>query len=368
MGPHPPLALFALCLFLATLHTATAATIDPHHAQNLTLYHVHGANYSSVPHDMNTADINGDIYFSMRTKGLPLECGVWKNLSFWSWLDCSNAEVTATDLVVSKVRLQVDDRYGDYADCNINQETGLYSCDCENVQENCSAFTPLNDPGGNNCNRSNGCMWNRGRCDTYGCLNVTQKEECTQGYRKCAWHEKNASCGLPPGPPIVCNTSLVGFLNLSTVNWGRHPHHNEHESIVDYWHGNSLTKTNGEWYSTWKDGECRPNDASQMFCGWKVLAVVKRVTKQCSDSRINAIIETGDRTADWGARCFAKCDVVDRTNTSSKCWIGCFYNNVLGLNGSSQLLNRSEGIPVDVLKEAWQVPFKDVRDGGCPGV
>ena len=84
---------------------------------------------------------------------------------------------------------------------------------------------------------------------------------------------------------------------------GRHVHPREHESIIDYWH-NALTKTNGEWYSTWKDGECRPDDVTQTFCGWKVLNAVKRVDKKCSDNRINAIIELGDRNADGGCSLF----------------------------------------------------------------
>ena len=71
-----------------------------------------------------------------------------------------------------------------------------------------------------------------------------------------------------------------------------------------------------------------------------------------------------------GARCFdTKCSVSDRYQYPVRSvGLNVFILNVLGLNGSSQLLNRSEGIPVDELRDAWQLPFKNVKDGGCPGV
>jgi hypothetical protein len=42
---------------------------------SISIFHVNEQNYSAAPVNMNTADINGDIYFDLRTRGLPLECG-----------------------------------------------------------------------------------------------------------------------------------------------------------------------------------------------------------------------------------------------------------------------------------------------------
>ena len=56
----------------------------------------------------------------------------------------------------------MDSRYGDYADCNVAD--GVYSCSCENVQDNCSSYAPSaynasRPAAADACNRSNGCMW-----------------------------------------------------------------------------------------------------------------------------------------------------------------------------------------------------------------
>ena len=357
-----------LGLFVASAH---AARIDPAHAQNLTLYHVNERNYSVSPRNMNTADLNGDMYFDLRTVGLPLECGPWRNRSFWSHLDCDNPEVAnVSALAITKLVLEVDTRWGDYADCNID-DTGAYACSCENVPGNCSALTPsAQHDGGKKCNMTSGCDYNVAdrQCEPYTCANITDRLDCTQGYRKCEWEA--GSCHPPPGPPPVCNHSLVGFLNLSTVDWGRHHHHGQTPSKIDYWHGNVLSKTNGFWFSTWAEGECR-DDPAQAFCSWRVAAEAKKVAKGCSDAAIDAIVEAGDRSAPWGARCFDTCPAAQRTNTSSECWIECFYSNVLGPNGSSSLLNHSDpnfGIPLPELQAAWDKPFLPVEQGGCPAL
>ena len=157
-----------------------------------------------------------------------------------------------------------------------------YNCDCQNVPDDCHLSRFATE---NKCNMANGCDWDEhdGRCETYGCVNITSKTECIQGYHKCVWSNATTalsssssssssspssssasasasaslaaslatpaaagSCVDPPGPAPVCNRSLVGFLNLSNVNWGRDSHHDM--STVDYWHGNTLAKSYGYWY------------------------------------------------------------------------------------------------------------------------
>lgn len=102
--------------FLASLLLALGAArfvgagINPAFRSNLTVYHVNPAHYAPAPVDMNTADLRGDIYFDLRTRSLPLECGPWRNQSFWSRLDCSNPEVDSSDLAITKLVLEVDSR------------------------------------------------------------------------------------------------------------------------------------------------------------------------------------------------------------------------------------------------------------------
>eukprot|EP00038_Savillea_parva_P031299 m.84723 g.84723 ORF g.84723 m.84723 type:complete len:408 (-) comp9606_c0_seq1:490-1713(-) len=350
--------------------TVDAGSVDPRHAANITVYHVNKKTYGVEPRNMNTANINGDIYFDLRTRGFPLECGIWRNTSFWSRLDCVNTEVVdPSELAITKLILEVDTRFGLYADCNADPDTGAYTCFCEGVAANCSA---MNNPAGQHeCDNSDGCYWTDGGCYSYGCPNITDQRECTQGYHKCDWNNASETCHDPPGPPLVCNGSEVGYLNLSTVQWGRQTYGHGSMSTVDYWHGNTLAKTRGFWYSTWAEGECHPSDPSQGFCSWRVVEEVKKIAKTCSDASINNVIIQGDKSASWGGRCFDACSPADRANTSSTCFIMCFYKNVLGPYGSSKLMNDTSpdfGIPVPDLIKAWDKPFLPESEGGCPAI
>ena len=120
--------------------------------------------------------------------------------------------VDPSRLAVSKLVLEVDTRWGDYADCNVDPGTGEYSCDCEDAPDNCTTFTQEHP-----CDYANGCAWDRAddRCETYGCTNITDRDGCTQGYHHCRWDTTSSRCLPPPGPTPVCNRSLVGHLDLS---------------------------------------------------------------------------------------------------------------------------------------------------------
>ena len=60
---------------------------------------------------------------------------------------------------------------------------------------------------------------------------------------------------------------------------------------IDYWHGNTLSKTFGWWYSTWAEGECKPDDPTQGFCSWQLTEVVKKIGKTCSDDAIDVCLD-----------------------------------------------------------------------------
>jgi len=370
------LGLTRVCLVILLAPAVRAAVINPQHAKNITVYHVNPASFSAAPLNMNTADLNGDMYFDLRTRGLPLECGIWRNLSFWSQLDCDNPEVAnVSDLAITKLVLEVDTRWADYANCNLDPASGVYSCDWQDCPDNCSALTPggMHD-GGHQCDNSNGCAWDKAdsRCEPYGCPNKTDENACVHGYDTCVWDDTLSSCTVPPGPGPVCDKSKVGHLDLTTVDWGRTNHHHRQLSKIDLWHGNVLSKTNGFWYSTQPQGECNSSDVNQHYCSWRVAAVDKKISKRCSDAAINDAIVEGDKKASWGARCFDNnCTAADRSNTTSQCWIECFYANVLGKLGSSQLLNHTSpdfGIPLSELGAAWDRPFLPVKQGGCPAL
>ena len=79
--------------------------LDPAHSENITVYHVNPAIYGTAPINMDTASQAGDAFFDMRSVVLPYECA---SNSSRKGSDCTNPEVTATDLVITKIVLTVD--------------------------------------------------------------------------------------------------------------------------------------------------------------------------------------------------------------------------------------------------------------------
>ena len=83
---------------------------DPQYAVNLTLYHVNEANYSGLA-NMNSGDVSGDASFMLRAAGLPWLCSNTSGQRDDTY-DCQDIEQSASDLVVSKVIVEVRDKKG----------------------------------------------------------------------------------------------------------------------------------------------------------------------------------------------------------------------------------------------------------------
>ena len=65
--------------------------------------------------------------------------------------------------------------------------------------------------------------------------------------------------------------------------------------------------------------------------------------------------------------CFATCTdsgVGARRNTTSPCWISCFYDTVLGPDAGTPG-GAVAGMPLEDLVAAWQRGFGGVDEGGC---
>jgi hypothetical protein len=247
----------AMLLSFVLLVDASKARVHPDYAQNVTVYHVNRKNYSGSPINMNTADLRGDMYFDMRTKGLALECGIWYNHSFWSHLDCDNDEVATpvADLAITKLILEVDSRYGTYADCNV--DNGMYECSCHtHTQADCPHLTKTD------CNDRHigyGCGWNdtTNSCNKWTCSNTSDSEKnCSENYNTpatCKWSNVTHSCNIfaTPAPTPrpyggLCNSSTVGREDLKLVDWGRHDYPGNLTEIAG-WHDNLIKKVGGFW-------------------------------------------------------------------------------------------------------------------------
>jgi len=110
-------------------------------------------------------------------------------------------------------------------------------------------------------------------------------------------------------------------------------------------------------------GQCKPDESpASGSCSWRVTKVLKRVDKKCADRTMNQHVQA------YIPECFQECGA-DSHNTSSLCWIRCFYKAVLGPQAAT-LPNATGGMSISALEEAWRKPFlsDDASKGGCPDI
>eukprot|EP00035_Acanthoeca_spectabilis_P025175 m.457199 g.457199 ORF g.457199 m.457199 type:complete len:303 (-) comp21211_c0_seq1:60-968(-) len=291
--------------FLVAASLAVAgAQIPPQYAKNVTVFHVNPVEYGVAPINMDTADVLGDMYFDLRSKALPIECSSGNPAAA---RDCDNAEVAnGSSLVITKLIIEIDSRTGEYGKCNI----------CVNGS----------DHHGNN--------------------------SCVNGVYDC-------TCG-GFGPPKPCGQA-VGVENISATAAYRKCGHGDPNWAC--WHDATGRKTGGFWYSTFGAGYCGDGSSPPPpGCTWRVVEFVKRVNKTCSDNVIYTEVET------VGASCFKGCSGVGpQRNSSDPCWIGCFYDTVLGPDAGTPG-GEVAGMPLNDLVMAWNLPFAsdDPSKKGCP--
>ena len=163
---------------------------------NLTVYHVNPYHMGSWPIEMDTANVEGDIYFDVRGMVAPMECRQDPQGH-----DCVNPEVESNDLVITKLILSVDEtQFGLYGKCNI----------CVNGTDH---------HGDNHC--------------------VSGQYICECGH--------NQPC-----------TSQVGVENITAKYGGRTC--GEGYPEWECWQESTAHKTGGMWYSTTREGYCgNPN-------------------------------------------------------------------------------------------------------------
>ena len=281
---------------------------------DLTVFHVNPASYPAAPINMDTGDALGDLYFDLRAVVLPIEC---LHPSERTSHDCDNQEVVADDLVITKLVLDVKEPFGEYGRCNI----------CVNGTDH---------HGNNSC--VNGVYWCS--CGSYG-------------------HEAK-QCG-----------PKVGYEDLKT-HFDRSCR--EGDAKWECWKDATGRKTGGSWYSTDSVGYCGDGSApAPPNCTWSVKEVVKVVNKSCSDDLIYTAVESAAyqveaARAEGSATCFDGCrdsGVGPKRNTSSACWIECFFNVALGPDAGNPG-GQIGGLPLEKMLDAWNAPFLPVTQGGCP--
>jgi hypothetical protein len=111
----------------------------------------------------------------------------------------------------------------------------------------------------------------------------------------------------------------------------------------------------GYWYSSLAEETGRT---------WRVLSVDKIISRDCHTSTFGRLV-----LAHGDPACLEACALAQRTNTSSPCWVDCFYRAALGpLADRPGGVTPTSGMDIDQLMEAWEKPFATEQEGGCPAL
>merc|ERR1711966_605822 len=105
-----------------------------------------------------------------------------------------------------------------------------------------------------------------------------------------------------------------------------------------------------------EQGYCSSENSTD--CTWRVVSVDKIVQRSCH-TRV-----FGEAVAATAPDCFENCGD-QKTNTSSPCWVECFYKAALGPD-SGKIGGSVAGMSTVELTAAWQKSFLPVEEGGCP--
>lgn len=351
------LAVLLFSVVCASASPLPAARIPPNYATNLTVYHLNPKAAGQLPVNMDTGDAFGDLYFYLGQFLLPLEC---QNVTKQSraHFDCDNPERTSTDLVVTQVDLTIDSRTTTYSACNLCNGTdpfsgaactkGTYICDCESHHKGdpkCDAtkvgtenvtehFAPAIPTAQCNASFHEVCpAWiARSEHLCYACLEHNYKKLEAEG---CAGNAFDQLCpnpwqGCKPGGP----------------DWA-------------CWAENIPRKTGGMWYSTLDKGQCGGSNGAMAGsqCGWEVSSL-KTIKESCLKKHLVATVESHDT-----ANCFSGC--AKPGNYSDPCWIGCFFDTLLGPAARSSMSAPLAGMTLEEVEKSWTGAFKPVQEGGC---
>jgi hypothetical protein len=285
---------------LAAFCWGVQSAARPPNAVNLTLYHVGPDWFPPLPLNQNSADWMGHLTFSFMSGLDRYECNINATQEY-----CRNPEVFTpiSQLVVTKLLLEVDSRFETYGQCNVCVAGHVQhhpDVPCRNGDYACSCVETSSGP-----------------VDTGG----------------------NLGCGSGVGREFVANTSF-GPCGPQTAD-------------TQCWFVNSAHKLGGQWFSTLAEGLC--DSPTSLRCAWRLVAVVERLPYACIEASVQSAVEATD------PHCFRRCS---SRGFTSLCYIRCFYRALLGPQADRE--PTFTGLPVDVISDIWHRPWKPPEQGGCP--
>mmetsp|Transcript_103582 Transcript_103582/g.189616 ORF Transcript_103582/g.189616 Transcript_103582/m.189616 type:complete len:367 (+) Transcript_103582:30-1130(+) len=348
------MAQFHLLAAIASAYIGRGISwIPPDYAQNLTVYHVNPIHAGATPVDMDTGDALGDLTFYLNDLLLPLEC----NNATTDWrqtFDCDNPERVDHNLVVTKVDLSIDSRFTTYSACNYCTGSdpftgqpcvpGSYSCSC---MTSAMKLPP--------CDRTRVGMEG---IDVLLFKDVSPK--CAAALQSQCGSVKNSStmCGLcTKQHKSELYDSECRLLDFKDFCPGPHIHHcNDTAPEWTCWAENIPRKTlGGRWFSTLKQGLCDKSNPTGN-CSWKVWST-KTVKNACLKDKFVRRVESAS------PGCFNSCG---SRNTTSSCWISCFFDTLFGPVARRSTKTPLGGLPIAEIEKAWTDAFLPEEEGGCP--
>lgn len=195
-----------------------------------------------------------------------------------------------------------------------------------------------------------------------GSANITKKFAPTTPIAKCT-STLTALCGAFKTDSSQCSTCLKRhILKLSEAgcnqndlfgfcpsSWQQCTPHGPKWAC---WLENIPRKTAGFWYSTLAAGQCTPGGSN---CSWAVQSMTT-VKEECLKDRLMTTVESHNTT------CFHACGA---RNSTSPCWISCFFGTVLGSDAGISTALPLGGMDISILEQSWEGSFLPKAQGGC---
>jgi hypothetical protein len=272
---------------------------------------------------------------------LPAACGVWKNLTVFH---TNQANYSAGDIA----DMNTADDLGDLEftvrakllplECSDPAFAHHASYDCANPEQDATNLAITK-------------------------LIIQVDSEKVGGYCPCNVHAGKYSCGSFHHGGAGGGSGCAGFGAVPVGEFlGRFYNASRYNSATpDFeWYGvNTLQRFgSGMWYSTVGKAQCGlPSSPSN--CSWRIAEVVKRVSRNCSDGVQEAAVRAADSKAKTGGGCFTRCP--QATNTSSPCWIKCYFDTLLGAGAgkTTRYSSPSSSFVSTLMKsDVYQVRFR----------
>lgn len=361
--------------------------------RNLTVYRITPKNYTGIT-NMDTGDAAGDTFFGLYELTFPMLCS---NPRFQRSIGCINEPILSIPgfNVYKKFIVEADARFGEYAQCNPNPDTGQFFCahfgesSCwDSDPVSAKAFAGVCDPAvckceayqtlalgaetlassygpGSNATLPKGCPAGKDSLEplpgyrlkglAYNTSSGVSEAEC------CSLCTSDLSRPLFPcagyafdNVTMTCKRFglILGASRSSETNSAIRP--NPTDSPIFTYIGKLAHLLGGNWYSTQAAGECKPGQAIGSGCWWRLIREVRNVNATCVNGRVvNRVIAS--RPACWQG-------CPQPTNTSSECWINCLFETIVG--------NATATPPVPSMQKAeligaFEGAFADEAEGGC---